>query len=45
MKGSENMKNLEKLLEILENIKYGEVKIIIRDGVVTEVQKIENIRL
>lgn len=39
------MKNLEKLLEILKSIRYGEVKIIIRDGVITEVQKIENVRL
>ena len=39
------MKNLEKLLEILKTIKYGEVKIVVRNGVVTEVQKTENVRL
>ena len=36
---------MEKLIEILKTIKYGEVKIIIRDGNITEIQKTENVRL
>lgn len=36
---------MEKLIEILKTIKYGEVKIIIRDGNITEIQKIEKIKI
>lgn len=36
---------MEKLIEILKTVKYGEVKIIIRDGNITEIQKIEKVRL
>lgn len=36
---------MEKLIKILKTVKYGEIKIIIRDGNITEIQRTEKVRI
>ena len=39
------MKNLEKLLEILKSIRYGEILIKLQDGEIVLIEKTERIKL
>jgi hypothetical protein len=36
--------NLEKLLELLRNVKYGSVTLVVQDGIVVQVERNEKIR-
>ncbi len=37
--------NLKKLLEILDNIKYGSVTLVVQDGVVVQIERNDKLRL